>query len=120
MENNLGNKQIMASNIRRFLTLRGMTIKDLAAELGIATSTVGDWCRATAYPRIDKIERMAALFGVTKADLVEDPADVRDEILNRAFAGRPEMRELFEVADKASAKDILRVIKILRAFAEDY
>lgn len=120
MSNNLGNKQIMASNIRRYLAIKGMTIKELAEELGISTSTVGDWCRAVAYPRIDKIEMMANLFGVTKADLVEDPADVRADILDRAFAGRPEMRTLFEAADKASKKDIKRVIKILNAFTEDY
>lgn len=117
MKNNLGNKEIMAKNIRRYLEYRHMTIKECAEAIGVPVSTVGDWCRAVAYPRIDKIERMANLFGVTKADLVENPEDVRADILDRAFAGRPEMRDLFEAADKATPEDIERVIKILNAFS---
>lgn len=117
MKNNLGNKEIMAKNIRRFLEIKHMTIKDLASAIDVPYNTVGDWTRADAYPRIDKIERMANLFGVTKADLVENPEDVRADILDRAFAGRPEMRDLFEAADKATPEDIERVIKILNAFS---
>lgn len=117
MKNNLGNKEIMAKNIRRYLDLNKMSMRDLADKLGVPYNTVGDWCRAVAYPRIDKIERMANLFGCSKADLVENPEDIRAEVLDRAFAGRKDLRDLFEAADKATPEDIERVIKILNAFS---
>ena len=115
---NLGNKEIMARNIRRFLAKKGKTMKALAEAIDVPYNTVNDWCNMNAYPRIDKIERMANFFGITKADLVEDEETLRAEILDKAFADRPEMRDLFLAADKATPEDIERVVKILNAFTD--
>lgn len=46
--------------------------KELASIAGVAYSTLSDWLNANKYPRIDKIEKMANYFGISKADLVED------------------------------------------------
>ena len=70
--NSLGNKAIMAANIKKFLELTGKTQKDVCKELGFKESTFSDWLNAKVYPRIDKIEILANYFGVKKADLVED------------------------------------------------
>lgn len=117
MKNNLGNKETMAVNIRRYLKLKGKTMRQLSEAIEVPYNTVNDWCNATAYPRIDKIERMANFFGCSKADLVEREEDLRAEVLDRAFAGRKDLRDLFEAADKATPEDIERVIKILNAFS---
>ena len=69
---NLGNKQIMASNIRSHLDSLGLNAKDFSNRLNFKYSTVLDWLNAKTYPRIDKIEKMANYFGVEKSDLVED------------------------------------------------
>ena len=119
MENNLGNKTTMAKNIRRFLTKKGMTISALAGEIGLPYNTVNNWCNEVSYPRIDKIQKMAEVFGVTKADLVEEEETLRNEVLDKAFGDRPEMRDLFKAADKATPEDIERVIKILNAFSAE-
>ena len=118
MESNLGNKETMAKNIRRYLAKRGMTIVALADLIDVPYNTVNNWCNAVSYPRIDKIERMANVFGVSKADLVEEEETLRAEILNKAFGDRPEMRDLFLAADKATPEDIERVVKILNAFTD--
>lgn len=116
---NLGNKETMAKNIRRYLAKKGQTMKALADAIEVPYNTVNDWCNMKSYPRIDKIERMANFFGITKADLVEEEETLRAEVLEKAFADRPEIRDLFEVADKATPEDIRRVIKILNAFNTD-
>lgn len=67
----LGNKQIMANNIKKFLAASEKTQKELCQSLGFRESTFSDWVNAKTYPRIDKIEMMANYFGITKADLVE-------------------------------------------------
>lgn len=67
----LGNKQIMANNIKKFLESSEKTQKELCQSLGFRESTFSDWVNAKTYPRIDKIEMMANYFGITKADLVE-------------------------------------------------
>ena len=68
----LGNKQIMAANIRRFLALTEKTQKEVCRDLGFKEMTFSDWVNAKTYPRIDKIEKMANYFHVQKADLVEE------------------------------------------------
>lgn len=69
--NALGNKQVMAQNIKMYMEDKGISRKEFCKRLGLAYSTVTDWLNAEKYPRIDKIERMANFFGVSKADLVE-------------------------------------------------
>ncbi|MDU7505703.1 MAG: XRE family transcriptional regulator [Clostridia bacterium] len=96
MKNNLGNKEIMAKNIRRYMEIHGVDRNDLCQALGIKYTTLSDWVNAKTYPRIDKIEKLANYFGVTKADLVE-PKDhraastdyVRIPVLGKIAGGIP-------------------------------
>jgi transcriptional regulator with XRE-family HTH domain len=68
---NLGNKEIMAENLKYYIERRGISQKDFAEIVGVSTSTVNDWVKAKKYPRIDKIELAAAYFGILKSDLIE-------------------------------------------------
>lgn len=70
----LGNKQVMAQNIKMYMEDKGISRKEFCKRLGLAYSTVTDWLNAEKYPRIDKIEMMANFFGISKADLVEPHA----------------------------------------------
>lgn len=67
----LGNKEIMARNIRFYMEKAGVTQTELCNTLGFKMPTFSDWVHAKTYPRIDKIELMANYFGISKADLVE-------------------------------------------------
>lgn len=68
----LGNRAIMASNIRRLLILKNTTQKDMCDILNIPDSTVSSWMQEKSYPRIDRIEKLAKYFGVKKSALVEE------------------------------------------------
>lgn len=68
----LGNKEIMASNIRRNLDKLGLNTKEFSNKLNFKYTTVLDWVNAKTYPRIDKIEKMANFFGIEKSELVEE------------------------------------------------
>ena len=71
----LGNKEIMAENIKRYMEKKDINAKQLAEILDFPYTTVLSWINATNYPRIDKIEQMADFFGVKKSDLIEDKID---------------------------------------------
>lgn len=77
MSGSLGNKEVMAKNIRKQLESRGLNVKDFAARMDFKYSTVLDWVNAKTYPRIDKIELMANYFGIEKADLIEENNQLR-------------------------------------------
>lgn len=72
----LGNKEIMARNIRYYMEQRGVSRQDVCDALGLKYTTFTDWVKGNTYPRIDKIEKMAEFFGVSKSDLVEERSDV--------------------------------------------
>ena len=65
------NKEVMASNIKYYMARQNVNATEVCKALGIKQNTFSDWVNAKTYPRIDKIERMANYFGVTKAHLVE-------------------------------------------------
>ena len=75
MKNNLGNKEIFAANLQRFMDKKGIDRQTLSDAIGVPYTTVRDWTKGNTYPRIDKIELMANYFGVTKADLIEAPQE---------------------------------------------
>ena len=66
------NRRVMGNNIQRHLDRIGMDRKEFAKRMEFPYSSVTDWINGKSYPRIDRIEQMAAFFGVDKADLVED------------------------------------------------
>ena len=66
-----GNCQVMAENLSYYMQKHNITRNELADIAGASYSAVVDWLKARKYPRIDKIERMANYFGVSKSALVE-------------------------------------------------
>lgn len=72
MSSNLGNKETMAKNIKYYMSLNGVNSLEMCRILGVPQSTFSYWITAKSYPRIDKIEKMANYFHISKADLVEE------------------------------------------------
>lgn len=79
---NLGNKEIMARNIRFYMDKYQKSRNDMCEALGVKYTTFTDWVKGNSYPRIDKIELMANYFGITKADLVEEHVDTPSDLYN--------------------------------------
>ena len=120
----LGNKQVMAKNIRYYMEKNGLNATDLALELDFKYSTVLDWLKANTYPRIDKIEMMANYFKIEKSDLVEDKStksenqDIStmvDDLMNNLnstqtlmFKGEP-MDEITKELVRASIEQAARI-----------
>ncbi|MBD8915941.1 MAG: XRE family transcriptional regulator [Pseudobutyrivibrio sp.] len=109
---NLGNKEIMARNIKRLMELNGKDRNDVCKDLGFKYTTFTDWINANTYPRIDKIEMMANYFGVSKADLVEEKDDSeyyydkQSAEMAQFLFDNPEYKVLFDASRKVKPEDI--------------
>ncbi|RRR34861.1 helix-turn-helix domain-containing protein [Streptococcus suis] len=114
----LGNKEIMAENIKYFMDRKGVDRNQLCADLDLKYMTVSDWINAKSYPRIDKIELLANYFGVSKSDLVEprnsptkeptptiDLSNLRERVV--LFDGKP-----------LSDEDVEKITKIIELSLE--
>lgn len=90
----LGNKEVMAYNIKKYMRINKVTSTDVCTTLHIKAPTFSDWINAKTYPRIDKIEMLANYFGINKSDLVEKDSlssskGIRIPVLGRVIAGIP-------------------------------
>lgn len=128
----MGNKEIMAMNIRRHIDALGLNAKEFATELNFKYTTVLDWINAKTYPRIDKIEVMANYFKVEKSDLVElhttpsnprtamDNFDPRKAILLSNYSKLNDTRKnkLLATSETLLAEEQGKVIDIQEKLAE--
>ena len=122
---NLGNKEIMAKNIRYYMEKYDKTRQEMCDALGVKYTTFTDWVKGNSYPRIDKIELMANYFGISKSDLVENHEDEKqptyylDEDAREAadfLHKNPEYKVLFDASRNISKEDIEFVAKMLDKF----
>lgn len=130
----LGNKQVMANNIKKYMSLFNKTRVEICNDLNISYTTFSDWVNAKTYPRIDKIELLANYFGIEKSDLVEK----RDSPLGDYYENieylkdKPDLLELykeivendqlvllFDKARKLEPKDLEQVLKIIDTFNKE-
>ena len=68
----LGNKEIFAKNLNRYLGLSGKTQTEVAKFVNVSKGTFSDWTSGRAYPRMDKVQLLAQYFGIKMSDLVDD------------------------------------------------
>lgn len=82
----LGNKSIMSKNIKRLMDDKNVSAKEMSKAIKVPYTTLLSWLKADNYPRIDKIEAMAAYFGVLKSDLIEEKMTEEKEKDNEILA----------------------------------
>lgn len=68
----LGNKEVLSKNIKKYMELRNVDRMAIVEATGISYNTLSDWINGKNYPYIDKIEILANFFQCNKADLIED------------------------------------------------
>lgn len=68
-------KSIFAKNLRARLDDRQMTAVDLARHLDVSKAIVSEWLSGRKMPRMDKVSRIATLFGVQISDLIESKGE---------------------------------------------
>ena len=80
-------RDIFAKNLAQLLQQSGRTQADVVEDLGITASTVSDWVNAKKYPRVDKLQRLAAYFGVHISALREESKTLNDHVTTIPVVG---------------------------------
>ena len=106
----LSNKSIVAMNIKRHLRLKGERASDLSRAIDTPYSTVAEWVNGRAYPRIDKIEAMAAHFGVDKSDLIEE------YVPHFPFLRKQEIGRFLEELNGMSYDELTAVLQVMTKY----
>lgn len=121
-------KSVFATNLKSYMAAADKTRMDLSRDLGVSYFTVSDWVNAKKYPRMDTVDRIAAYFGVTKADLVEEKLspeeDAKQDFLVDVLLRLQTDEEFFSYIEEIMGLDPVKiralkhVLKNLNAFAQ--
>lgn len=66
---------------RKFRKRAGLTQTELAKKIDMTQSAVGSWERGETYPRVSKLKELAALYGCTVDELLQEDTDEGTERL---------------------------------------
>ena len=107
---NIGNKEVFAKNLTYYLSICGKEQKEVADDLGVATSTFNEWVKGKKYPRIDKIELLSNYFRIKKSDLIEDKTNSPDEL--EITEGEKMLLDLFRQVPESQQQLVLQMISV--------
>ncbi|MBQ0165353.1 MAG: helix-turn-helix transcriptional regulator [Bacteroidales bacterium] len=89
---------------------------DVAQAIGVSQSVVSEWSLGRKEPRMKNFDKLCEVLHCSRAYLMgTEEQPTQEELLDAAFHGRPEMKQLFSVADTATTEEILQAIKIIEA-----
>lgn len=109
----MDNKEIFSINLKRLMEQKGVSRQDLSKVLGVSYFTISDWVNGKKYPRMDKVEMLAAYFGVLKSDLIEEKGT--NEMLPHVQTlteGETMLLELFRRVPVESQQMVLNMIRV--------
>lgn len=108
----IGNKEVFAKNLARYLNRSGKSQREMADIVGVSSSTFNEWMKAKKYPRIDKIEFMANYFGINKSDLIEDnDIKISFDEEGTLTEGEKELLRLFRLIPEDQQPVVLAMIR---------
>lgn len=97
-------KKIFSRNLQHYIDESGMMQKDIAARLGIKTTTLNTWVKGRSLPNAAKIQNLADYFGIGKSDLLDDHNQNPD---SEVFEMLTLYRQL-DVEDKRETREYMR------------
>lgn len=100
----MNGKSVLSKNLQYYMDINGISRNKLCADLKLKYTTVSEWLNANRYPRINKLEQLAAYFKIRVSDLVEEPFYIRKE------------RDLLDITDLSDSQkkiinDMIKVFK---------
>ena len=112
----IGNKEVLAKNLKNCIAKSGKDRTDIAKELGFPYSTLTDWVNGKKYPRINNIEKLAEYFKVSKSELIEDfeERQLDNDILAAIVIQLRINKTLFDVVKKLMKMDRAKLESLSR------
>jgi len=108
----MDNRTTFVRNLKYQMELHGKTRQDISTALGVSYFTVTSWVNGSKYPRMDKVEKLAAYFGIQISDLVEDKKEQPIDFDGLSEKKKALMQFAMSVPDD-KAEMILQVMKTI-------
>lgn len=107
-------------NLQMLMDRTGIQQSDICIKLDLPPSTVSDWVKGKSYPRVDRMQQLADLLGVSMSDLQRDPSELKANgdllALREQLRRQPGLRILFDASKNATEQDLLDAAAIIEGF----
>ena len=112
----LGNKEVLAKNLKKYILKSGKDRTTIAEDIGCPYSTLNEWVNGKKYPRINNIEKLASYFNVSKSDLIEDFEEIKkdNDRLATIIVKLRTNKELLDVVERLISLDKAKLESLSR------
>jgi transcriptional regulator with XRE-family HTH domain len=100
---------VAKSNLRRLREAAGLSVRELARQVGQSPTNVSYWERSGQLPRSDVLAPMAKALGVTVQDLLGEPRP------GRAVAPGGKLGQVFDRVAKLPRRQQDKIIEVVNA-----
>lgn len=108
----MDNKYIFSENLKKLMSEKDVSRRDIADVLKISYFTVSDWVNGRKYPRMDKVEMLANYFGVLKSDLIEEPTETDSSKTITVTEDEQKLLDLFRKVPESQQQMVLQMINV--------
>lgn len=116
-------KQIIAHNLSYLIELSGKDQRQISIDLDVNPPTFNQWVKGKAIPSVSILKRMAAYFGVTLSQIVNDtskessPDDVNESLsLTDDEISLIKQYRMLSDQDRAQLRQFIRVMFYMQRF----
>lgn len=88
-------RKIFAKNLSYYIDLNQKQKKELAKDMGVASSTVSMWVSGKNMPPVSMIQKLADYFRIGKSDLVDNKLD-SDPISDARILNNVEVMDMIQ------------------------
>jgi transcriptional regulator with XRE-family HTH domain len=114
-------REIFIKNLRYIMEKKGITQADICRELKIPSATMSNWFTGQRYPRIDKMQQLADMLGVTYSTLTTEHGlqDYEDQVRIEAMHQNPALRMLFDLQMGLKPQSLDAVTAIVKEISKE-
>ena len=99
----------IGQRLTKLLETHNMTQQELAEALGVSAVTVFYWCKGTKNPRMDKVDKIAELFGVSRSYILGFDVPEESEQLSVDWRTKDDLIIENSQSDKDASKQLTHI-----------
>ena len=97
--------------LRMYMDQNRMNQSDIAEKLHVSKQTVSDWINGKKFPRVDKMQQLADLFGVLMSDMYTPSATLKESVFSmRLDPIEVDLVTAFRNADDRAREDAMKTL----------
>ena len=106
--------QIIAENLNHYMRLYNIRQVELARRVGVNKSTVHQWVYGKKAPRMDKVDMLCQIFGITRRQLLER----REDSIEDEYGLDTTRKELHAIIDRLPDDRLDQILRVVQALED--